>query len=194
MGIELIAKSLLVESEKEATSLISNAQTEAEKIISDAKKIEKKMLDDGLNEVSQKLSDHRKERIAWANLEKKKIISEAKEEAICIILENFKENLIDLKKKPQYGLFLKKKLNESLEEISDPQAIVHIAKGDKKYFANIGKNLKIVEDLEFCGGLIVSNKEETIQVNNTIESIYEMKKSKIRKEIYNSLFASKGEE
>ncbi|MFA5050048.1 MAG: V-type ATP synthase subunit E family protein [Candidatus Micrarchaeia archaeon] len=188
MSLELIAKSLLEESEKEAKIVISSAQMNADKIISEAKKAEKEMLGKAITEVNNKLLESKKERIAWANLEKKKIISEAKEKVILALLEDFRDRLSELKKKSQYAMFLRKKIKESLDELSDLEAVVHIAKGDKKHLEALGRNVKILEDLDSVGGAIVSNKKGTILINNTLESVFEFKKTQIRKEIYNSLF------
>ncbi len=189
MNLDVLADSLIEESKKEANELIDSAKEDAEKIISNAKSIEEGKLNQAEKEVKDKLTAKKRERIAWANLEKKRIIAEAKEEAVSNILESVFLGLSKLRKSSKYSKFMKNILSKALKEMNESFVIIHIVKGDKRFLGSLRSvKSKIVEDLKYSGGILIENRSKTVSINYSLEAIYEMKKNKLRKEIYDSLF------
>ena len=186
MTMDQLAESLLSESKAEADKIISFAKGESKKLIAEMEKSEKDRLETAEKEVKTRLDSQKREKIAWANLEKKKILSEAKEDAVNIALEEVRTNLSKLRRHSSYPAFLKEKTQRAIQDIGVSSITIHVVKGDKTHLKSI--KAKIVEDLKASGGVLVENKSKDIFVKYTLETLLEVKKPELRKRIYLSLF------
>jgi len=102
MGIEKLKSSLIKEANDEAEKLIIAAELQVKNLLNDEKSqanAEKAQVE---KEISVILNERKGERLAWARLEAKRIIAEAKEDVIKASMDTFFEKLIDSKKGQNY--------------------------------------------------------------------------------------------
>lgn len=189
MSMDELVDALLSESKKEAKKITDKAEKEAKVIISEAEEKEKKRLEQAEKEVRKRLESQEKERVAWAHLEKKRILSEAKEEVVNRELENLFLGLSKLRTHSSYPKFLKDKTMDAVKELGTTPLTIRVVKGDKKHLSSLKiSKAKITEDLKASGGVLVENNSGTIVVDYTLETVYELKRPLLRKEMYSSIF------
>jgi V/A-type H+-transporting ATPase subunit E len=190
MSINRITSSLLAEARKEAEEIVKAAELQATKMIEEEKAKKTALLKVAEDEIKKILKEREKERIAWAHLEAKRILAEAREDAIKSALETFFSLLKEIREHKEYPNFLRNCLEKALEELATKDVIVHTVKGDKKYLTSF--NGKIVEDLDSFGGLVVETADNKIRINLTVEELFEVKRDNFRKKIYEKLFGKEG--
>lgn len=191
-GMNRLADAMLSEAKNEAKEVISQAEKESAKALEDANEASKDDLKKSEEDARSRLKSQKKEKIAWARLEKKKILSEAKDDVVKQELEKIILELPNLRKHEKYGAFIKEKARIASEEVGEDQGILlHVCKGDKRFIFGLKSNVSVVEDLDSSGGVLAENSSRTIRVDYTLESLFEIKKLEIRREIYNSLFGGK---
>jgi V/A-type H+-transporting ATPase subunit E len=188
MGIENLKGSLLSEASGEAQKIVDSAQSHVNAMVEEERSKRTAMRKDAEKEVEKLLMEQRNERIAWARLESKRIVAEAKEDAIKSVLEDFFDSFKTVRKSAEYKKFLNARVADAMAELGEGTT-VHLVKGDK---ALIGlKNAKVVEDLDGLGGAIVESADGKFRMNLTLETLFELSRDEIRKEIYDILFGGK---
>ena len=190
MGIEKLKGSLISEASEDAKKIVDSAEAQVKALLDEERSRKASLKKDAEKEVGRLLDEQRNERIAWARLESKRVMAEAREDAIKDVLEDFFDALGSVRKAPEYKKFLNTSVAAALEELG-PSSIVHIAKGDKSLLTSL-KNAKLVEDLDGLGGAIVETTNGKIRIDLTLETLYESRKDDIRKQIYEKLFGGKG--
>lgn len=186
-----LADAMLSEAKKEAEEVILQAEKEAENALENAKEASKDDLKKSEEDAKSRLKSQRKEKIAWARLEKKKILSEAKEDVVKQELEKILLELPNLRKHEKYGAFIKEKARIAVEEVGEEAILLHVCKGDKRFISGLRSNVSVIEDLNSSGGVLAENSSRTIRVDYTLESLFDIRKLEIRREIYDSLFGGK---
>jgi vacuolar-type H+-ATPase subunit E/Vma4 len=127
--------------------------------------------------------------LAWARLESKRIIAEAREDAIKNVLEDFFELLQKAKKSKEYKKFLGNAITQAAADLG--QAVtIHVLSGDKSLVPPI-KGAKVVEDLDALGGAIVESADGKVIIDLTLETVFETRRDEIRKQVYEKLFGDK---
>lgn len=189
MGIEKLKGSLLTEANEDAQKIIETAETHVRRMVDEERSKTSAMKKNAEADVEKLLQEQRNERLAWARLESKRIIAEAREDAIKNVLEDFFEILQKAKKGKEYKNFLKKEIANAASELGSP-VVVHILKGDRSLVPTL-KNSKIVEDLDALGGAIVETNDGKVRIDLTLETLFETKRDEIRKQIYEKLFGDK---
>jgi vacuolar-type H+-ATPase subunit E/Vma4 len=91
-----------------------------------------------------------------------------------------------MKKSPEYKKFLKDSVDRAVSELGDG-SIIHLLKGDKENISKM-KNVSIVEDLNGLGGAIVESSDGKVIVDLSLETLYELRKDDLRKQISEKLF------
>ncbi|MDD5172310.1 MAG: V-type ATP synthase subunit E [Candidatus ainarchaeum sp.] len=188
MGIENLKGSLLSEASGEAQKIVDSAQAHVDAMVEEERSKRAAMKKDAEKEVGKLLMEQRNERIAWARLESKRVIAEAREDAIKGVLEDFFDSMKTVRKSPEYKKFLNARVADALEELG-AGATIHVVKGDKALTAV--KNAKVVEDLEGLGGALVESADGKFRMNLTLETLFELRRDEVRKEIYEILFGGK---
>ncbi len=191
MGIDKLTGSLIDEATREAAEIEKTAQWHVDSMLKEEKSKESGIKDKARAQVNVKLAEQKNERIAWARLEAKRIISEAKEDAISDNIEEFFNSLKDVRKSPQYKLFLAKSVSMASGELGEG-LIIHIHKGEVPMLGKIEGN-KVVADLEGLGGAIIESADSMVRIDMRLETLFEIKKDSLRKAIYDKVFA-KGQE
>jgi vacuolar-type H+-ATPase subunit E/Vma4 len=186
MPISKLSASLLSDARKEAEEVVKAADSQVERQISEEKAKRVLLLKSAEDECEKRLAEQERERTAWARLEAKRIVSEAKEDAIKTVIEDIYESLPEVKKSKDYAEFMKRSLALATSELGDSGTVLHVVKGDKKFVGSFKG--KVFEDLEAEGGLLLETSDGKVGIRLTLESILESKKDDLRKKISEKLF------
>ncbi|HID72795.1 TPA: hypothetical protein EYP38_02530 [Candidatus Micrarchaeota archaeon] len=136
------------------------------------------------------LEGQKNERIAWARLEAKRILAEAREDAIKNVLEGFFEALGKAKKGKAYKGFMAKAVKSAVSELGTSGLVIHVCKGEGKLVGRV-RGAKVVQDLDALGGAIVESKNGKMRVNLTLETLFESRRDELRKKISDKIFGGK---
>ena len=93
MGIEKLKGSLTSEANEDAKKIVDSAEAEIKKMREEELGRKTSIKKEAEQNVEKLLVDQRNERIAWARLESKRVIAEAREDAIKGVIEIFFESL-----------------------------------------------------------------------------------------------------
>ncbi|MFH0737030.1 MAG: V-type ATP synthase subunit E [Candidatus Micrarchaeota archaeon] len=189
MGIEKLRGSLLSEAGEDAQKIVQSAETHVSGMLDEERSRKASMKKDAEKEVARLLEEQRNERIAWARLESKRVIAEAKEDAIKGVLEGFFDALKAARKTPEYKRFMGKAVPAAVDELGG-DAVIHVLKGEKALIPAI-RGSKVAEDLDALGGAMVETADGKIRVDLTLETLFETKRDHIRKSIYEKLFGGR---
>ncbi len=194
MGIENVAASLLEESRNEAGRIIRDADQAVNQMASGEQARRVVLLKHAEEEAHVLIEEERRERIAWARLEAKRILNEAKEDMIREKLDEFFALLGNVRKEPKYKEFLKGALQRATDELKGQPGgiIVYCAKEDKAALADT--NAKIVPTLDTFGGIIAESNDRTVRIDLTLETLFENKRDELRALIYREIFEKKAAE
>jgi len=189
MGIEKLKGSLLSEASEDARKIVEAAETHVARMVAEerSKIAERKKGAD--REVERLLEEQRNERIAWARLESKRIVAEAREDAVQGVVEEFFDSLEGVRKSPEYRKFLARAVPQAAEELGGDVSI-HVVKGDKA-LVPAPKGARVSEDLDCLGGAIVETADGKIRIDLTLETLFETRRDETRKRIYEKLFGGK---
>jgi vacuolar-type H+-ATPase subunit E/Vma4 len=188
MGIEKLTGSLVTEAQAEATEIVKTAKWHVETMLkSEQEKIDS-LKDEAKKQVEGRLEEQRNERLAWARLEAKRIIAESKEDAISYSLEGFFSELKGIRKDKLYKTFLKNGVLSAVKELGGKTKI-HIVKGDSTTLGKVN-GCKIISDLDSFGGAIVESEDDSVRIDLRLETLFELQRDTLRKEIYGRLFGN----
>ncbi|MBI5223002.1 hypothetical protein HY990_01125 [Candidatus Micrarchaeota archaeon] len=190
MSIEKLKTSLLSEAQAESERIINAAKSEAQKLIEEERSKNAAFLSSAREDAERILKEQSSERSAWARLEAKRIIAEAKEDAIKLTIEDFLAAVASLRKTPEYRQFMKRSVDAAIAEFGGGPVFLHVLAADKDLFSKT-KNLSIVPDLDGIGGAILESEDGRLRVNLTLETLVETKKDELRGKIYQALFGGK---
>ncbi|MFH1520027.1 MAG: V-type ATP synthase subunit E family protein [Candidatus Micrarchaeota archaeon] len=189
MGIEKLKGSLLSEANEDARKIIETAEAHVRSMVEEERSKVSAIKRDAKEDVEQLIEEQRNERLAWARLESRRILAEAREDAIKNVLEDFFDALKSAKKNPEYKKFISKAVAEAVAELGS-DATVRVLKGERKLIPTL-KNAKIIEDLDALGGAIVESNDGRIRIDLTLETLFESRRDEIRKQIDDKLFGGK---
>jgi vacuolar-type H+-ATPase subunit E/Vma4 len=186
MGIEKLKGSLLSEAQEDAQKIVQGAEEQAKRTADEEGERRSRMKKDAEADLERMLSEQRNERLAWARLESKRVMTESREDAIKNVLEEFFDALKGARKSPEYKRFLAAAVASASAEMG-PGSVVHVVKGDKALLGAL-KGAKIAEDLEGLGGALVESSSGKIRIDLTLETQFESRRDEIRKKISDKLF------
>jgi len=186
MGIEKLTGSLIGEANREAKEIVKTAEWHLEQMLKDEKSKEEGLKQRATQEVNSRLADQRNERLAWARLEAKRMIAEAREDAISSNLEDFFSVLKEVRKSSAYKSFLEKSVRMAVEELGG-KTVVRCIKSDTPILGKLA-NVKLESDLEGLGGAIVEKEDGTVRIDLRIETLYDIKRDSMRKDVYDKIF------
>ncbi|MBD3390192.1 hypothetical protein GF415_04555 [Candidatus Micrarchaeota archaeon] len=186
MGIGHLTANILAEARKEAKAITGEAEAEKKQVVKEARQKAKERLAAAEKNAEEFVESQRRERIAWAKLEAKKMEGEARESVISDAMDGLYKKLSEFRKGNRYPGFLKERVHEAMGEIQVDNHLVRICKGDKGHLK--GMKADIQEDLSGMGGAIVSSPNGNVRVDCTLSSLFEEKREFLRKKLYESLF------
>ena len=180
MGLDEVKNEILEKAKKEAKSIIDSAEKEASKITADAKSKAKDFLKFANDEIEKDLQTAERKEIAKANFEVKKQMLDKKQELISKVYDDALEQIkkLDSKKNGQFfGRLLEKSSNQI--EVS----ILYLNKNDK----DLAKDYSWF-NANIIGGVVAENKEKTVKVDFSYDSILQSAKSKTMSDVVGILF------
>ncbi len=189
MGIEKLKGSLLSEANEDARKITETAEAHVKSMVEEERSKTAAMRKEAEQEVERLLEEQRNERLAWARLESKRMLAEAREDAIKAVLDDFFDAMGSARKTPEYRKFLTRAIADAAGELGS-QVTVRVAKGEKALVPAL-KNANVVEDLDGLGGAIVEASNGKVMVDLTLETLFETRRDEIRKQIYDKLFGDK---
>jgi V/A-type H+-transporting ATPase subunit E len=191
MGIEKLTGSLIGEANREAQEIVKTAQWHVEQMLKEEKSKEEGIRETARAEVEQRLREQRNERLAWARLEAKRVIAEAREDAITGNLEEFFSELKEERGSAAYKSFLDQSVREAVAELGG-KATIRVSKQDEKALGK-PQNCKVVTDLEGLGGAIVESEDRSVRIDLRLETLFDIRRDELRKHVHEGLFG-KGKE
>lgn len=188
MGIEKLTGSLVSEAQSEAAEIVKTAKWHVDAMLrSEYEKIGS-LKEEAQARVSSRLEEQRNERLAWARLEAKRVIAEAREDAITYNLEGFFGELKGIRKDKPYKTFLKESVAQAVKELGG-KVTIRIVKGDLPIISKVA-GCKIVADLDALGGGIVESEDGSVRIDFRLETLFDLQRDSLRKEIHGRLFGN----
>lgn len=190
MGIERLTSSLLMEANKESAEIVKAAETHVQKMVSEEQSKNEDLAKKAGAEVEQLLAGMRNERIAWARLEAKRILAEAKEDAIANSLEGFFASIEKSRSSAEYKEFMAAAAKSAANELGSG-ATIRVRTGEAKLVPKL-KGMKVEEGLDALGGVLAESRDGKVMVNLTIETVFESKRDDLRRRVSEHLFKETG--
>lgn len=180
MGLETVKDEILNSAKEHSNSLIAEARKEASRIMKEAEKKAEAAKEKSETETKKMIDAIKRQELAAAEIESKKMLLEAKKQVIENVFIEARNRLekSDDKKREAY---IKKLLEKIKNEIHAEH--VYCSKSDAKFIKGFG-----AEAINMLGGLIAENKEKTIRVDYSFETMLESIKEKELQGINKLLF------
>jgi len=189
MGIEKLTSSLLKDAQDEAAEIVKAAEGHVKQMKADERAKLTTLEKQAEEEIEKILKEQRNERLAWARLEAKRVISEAREDAINNAIDAIFSSLKELRKSKEYKAFVSKNVSAAVKELGG-KLTVHVVKADKNLLPKLPKGCKAVADLDALGGAIIETQDGKMRIDLTLETVMELKRDELRKKISAELFGS----
>lgn len=186
MGIDHLTADILADAKREAKEIVDAALAEKKKALGREKKAVSGTILASEKEAEEFVASQKRERIAWAKLEAKKIVGDAREAMVRQAMDGLYKKLASFSGTKEYGDFLNARVKQALAELGLPKAVVHLCKGEKKYLK--GVNAAVKEDLTGMGGAIVESPDGSVRVDFTLETLFEERMELLRKAAYEKMF------
>ena len=165
MGLEAVKEEIIRNAKDSSSIIIAEARREANKIIKEAEKKVEEMKEKSEEELKKIMDTIKRQQLASAELENKKMALDAKKQAIDKVFEEARAKLKALEDKKREA-FIRKLLEKANKEIE--VSYIYCNKKDSKFIKGIG-----TETTDIIGGLIAENKEKTVRVDYSFETMLE---------------------
>lgn len=186
MGFEELANELHKSADAEGKKIVHASQKSADRTVEEAKAKADELVRAAKKEASEFSKQESSERITSAKLAAKKMVDEARDEAVeASISQMWQRFKSDSMRKGTYPTLLEKLVREGMAELGSREATVYARDEDRGYLS--GYPLKKLP-AEYSGGVIVESASGKVRVNKTIDELFAEKKPELRKQIYDKLF------
>ncbi len=174
-----IEKKIVEEATSKAYSIMKDAKEQRARALREEESKLKKDYKQEIEQFEKLLSERKKEELASARLESKRIIDNAYEEKFRESLDMIAEEFKSFRKTKEYSKWLNNLLKKAVKELGETEgnSILHLHKGDKKL---VKTKAKVVEDLDDLGGLILERKDGKVRVNYSFSQILESSRELLR--------------
>ncbi len=200
-GAKLIIEEINREAEQKINYILNQAKEEAEKIKAEAKKRANAKADWILRKAQTQAEIEKQRIIANARLEARKKKLALQEEMITEVLKALKERLSNLSKEEYYPILIDlavqgiREINETEVLISSNRATLELIRENfedfrSKIIEKIGRDveIKLGDEIATIGGILIQNSDRTVRVDNRFEARMDRLRSELRTEIANVLF------
>jgi V/A-type H+/Na+-transporting ATPase subunit E len=166
----------------------STVQAISEDITNQAAEIQQSLL-----EVAKKAASVEKnKRIYLTKGENKEKLIKTKERIVSLAFRDAEQRLSTLRNDPKYPAVFNQLAREAIESLGGEEFRIHIDKRDeqlmKKSLSDMNRTGEIIADLQCSGGLVVSTRNESVKISNTLESRLERAKERKKLEVYAVMF------
>lgn len=191
----LILEKIREDSEKEVERIIGEAKKKSEEIIKKSEKEGKERYEELIIQGKKNAELEKQRIIANARLQAKKLILETKESIIEKTFSLAEKKLRDIVSSDEYESILRKLIEEAISSIPDKQLQILCDERDRELLRKIIKEFPRVElseeNISTIGGIIVKSKDGRIQVDNTFETRIERMRNDLRVKVARILFGGK---
>lgn len=163
MGLESVKEEVIRNAKEQAGSMLAEARKEAGKIMKEAEVKAEEMKSQSESETKKLTDTIKRQELASSELDSRKLVLEAKKQAIDRVIAEARKKLeaLDDRKREDY---IKRLLDKAKKEID--VAYAYCSRKDLKFV----KGAEAVA-MEMIGGLIAENREKTIRVNYSFETL-----------------------
>ena len=180
MGLETVKEEILSNAKEQSNSIIAEARKEASRITREAEKKMEQMNEKNDAETKKILEMIKRQELANAELENKKMLLEAKKQAIEGVFSEAMKKLETLEDKTR-EVYIKKLLEKARNDIEI--AHVYCNKKDSKFLKGFN-----AEPISIIGGLMAENKEKQLRVDYSFETLLQSIKENELQNISKILF------
>ena len=181
MGLEAVKEEVIRTAKEQETIMAAEARKEASRLLKETEEKISEMKQRSEEEAKKIIDTIKKQAAASAEMEVKKMLLETKKQIIENVFAEAQKRLENLDDKKREAL-IKKLFDRAKKEIEVES--VYCSKKDLKFIKEAA-----VESIGIVGGLIAENKEKTIRVNYSFESMLESIKNTELQNINKLLFA-----
>ena len=181
MNLLIVKEEILCSAHEQAKQILSDARKEANRISKEAEKKLEEFREKSDAAAKKAIETIKRQEIAAGELESKKMLLETKKQAIDAAFAEARKSIESLDDKKR-GAMLKKLLEKTQKEIDI--AAVYCSKKDAKFFSGIN-----TISMEMTGGFIAENKEKTIRVDCSFDSLLQLVRDNEMQNLNNMLFA-----
>ncbi len=185
MGIRKLTSSLIKDGEEEAAKIVESAKWHVQKMVEEEKAKKQEQKEEVEKEVKRILEEQRRERLAWARLEAKRLLAEGREDAIKKSLDELYALTPSIRESPAYSKWLSSRVADALKQLGE-KAVVIVAKGDRKLL--FGLKARVEESLGGLGGAMVESEDGRTRIDLRLETLLEMRSDDIRRILAKELF------
>ena len=165
MGLEAVREEIIKNAKEQESALIAEARKEASRIIKDAEAKVREIEEKNEAEAKKSIEAIKKQALASGEMESKKLQLEAKKQAIEMAFEEAKKSLESTDSSKRESM-TKNLIEKAKKEID--VACVYCSRADAKFL----KGIK-TENADIAGGIIAENKETTIRVDYSFDTLLE---------------------
>jgi vacuolar-type H+-ATPase subunit E/Vma4 len=191
MAYENLLKSVEESAQEKERELREKTRSAVELISEDAKNQATLIQQTLLAEAKKAATIEKNKLIYLTKGENKEKLIKTKEAIFSTAIEAAGQRLSHMRKDPKYPEILKNLTLEAVRAVGGDTFRIHIDKRDanliKKILSELNLSGEIVEDLLCSGGLVVSARNESIKISNTLESRLDRVKEQKKLQIYSIL-------
>jgi len=165
MGLETVKEEIIRNAKNQEESLIAKARSETIRLMNETEKKIAGLKEKSDAETKRIIDLIKKQELASAELENKKMLLEAKKELIDEVFTGVQKKVkgLDKKKREEY-------MNKLLEKCKKDIDVENVYCNEKDL--DLAKNLN-AESADIIGGVIAENKEKTIRVDYCFDTMLE---------------------
>ena len=180
MGLEAVKDEILDSAKAQANAMLAEARKEANRLSIEAEKKIAEMKEKSEAEIKKALDTIKRQETSAGELESKKMILEAKKQLIDAVFADSRKKIESFpdKKREEHAKKLLEKAKKDIEI-----ANVYCNARDAKFIKGFN-----VHNAEIIGGLIAENKEKTIRVDYSFETLLQSIKENELQHINKLLF------
>ena len=180
MGLETVKEEIIRHAKGQETALMAEASKETNRIMRETEKKIEEIKEKSEVETKKIIDTIKRQELASADMENKKVLLQAKKQVIEDVFIEAKKRLEKLESKKR-EIYIKKIIEKTKKDIE----VMHIYcnKSDIKFLKDLNAGA-----VNIIGGLIAENKEKTIRVDNSFETMLESIKEKELQNINKILF------
>jgi len=188
MAYENLLKSVEESAQEREQELREKAQSAVQAISEDTQKQATDLQQSLLAETKKAVAIEKNKRIYLTKGENKETLIKTKEKIVSKAFRDAEQRLSNLRNDPKYPAIFTKLARESIEAVGGEKFRIHIDKRDehlvKRILSDMNLTGEIIADLQCSGGLVVSTRNESVKISNTLESRLERVKERKKLEVY----------
>jgi vacuolar-type H+-ATPase subunit E/Vma4 len=192
MAYENLLKSVEESAQEREQELRQKAQSNIQGISEDTRNQAAEIQQSLLAEAKKAATVEKNKRIYLTKGENKETLIKTKERIVSKAFHDAEQRLSGFRNDPKYPAVFNKLAREALESLGGEEFRIHIDKKDehliKRILSDMNLTGEIIPDLQCSGGLVVSTRNESVKISNTLESRLERAKERKKLEVYTVMY------